>query len=39
MRGRKMQLYKVDIDYCNYLHYYEPKIPYIENEKENRTEL
>lgn len=31
-----MQLYKVDIDYCNYLHYYEPKIPYIQNEKENR---
>lgn len=31
-----MELYKVDINYCNYLHYYEPKIPYIENEKENR---
>ena len=31
-----MNLYIADIDYCNYLHYYEPKIPYIENEKENR---
>ena len=31
-----MELYKVDIEYCNYLHYYEPKIPYIENEKQNR---
>lgn len=31
-----MNLYKADIEYCNYLHYYEPKIPYIENEKENR---
>lgn len=31
-----MNLYKADIGYCNYLHYYEPKIPYIENEKENR---
>ena len=31
-----MELYKVDINYCNYLHYYEPKIPYIEDEKENR---
>lgn len=31
-----MELYKVDIEYCNYLHYYEPKITYIENEKENR---
>jgi len=32
----KMELFKVDINYCNYLHYYEPKIPYIEDEKENR---
>lgn len=31
-----MNLYKADIGYCNYLHYYEPKIPYIENEKGNR---
>lgn len=31
-----MELYKADINYCNYLHYYEPKIPYIENEKQNR---
>lgn len=31
-----MELYKVDSQYCNYLHYYEPKIPYIENDKENR---
>ena len=31
-----MELYKVDINYCNYLHYYEPKIPYLNNEKENR---
>ena len=31
-----MNLYIADINYCNYLHYYEPKIPYIENEKENR---
>lgn len=31
-----MQLYRVDKEYCNYLHYYEPKIPYIENEKQNR---
>lgn len=31
-----MNLYKADIEYCNYLHYYEPKIAYIENEKENR---
>lgn len=31
-----MQLYRVDSNYCNYLHYYEPKIPYIEEEKENR---
>lgn len=31
-----MELYKVDTTYCNYLHYYEPKIPYIEDEKENR---
>ena len=32
----KMELYRVDIEYYNYLHYYEPKIPYIENEKQNR---
>lgn len=31
-----MELYKVDIEYYNYLHYYEPKIPYLEKEKENR---
>lgn len=31
-----MELYKVDIEYYNYLHYYEPKIPYLEDEKENR---
>lgn len=31
-----MELYRANIEYCNYLHYYEPKIPYIENEKENR---
>lgn len=31
-----MNLYIADISYCNYLHYYEPKIPYVENEKENR---
>lgn len=31
-----MNLYIADINYCNYLHYYEPKIPYVENEKENR---
>ena len=31
-----MDLYKVDKEYCNYLHYYEPKIPYIEKEKKNR---
>ena len=31
-----MDLYIADINYCNYLHYYEPKIPYVENEKENR---
>lgn len=31
-----MKIYKADINYCNYLHYYEPKIPYIQNEKENR---
>ncbi len=31
-----MNIYKADIEYCNYLHYYEPKIPYVENEKENR---
>ena len=34
-----MNLYKVDIEYYNYLHYYEPKIPYIENEKQNRPFL
>lgn len=31
-----MELFKVDINYCNYLHYYEEKIPYIKDEKENR---
>ena len=31
-----MNIYIADINYCNYLHYYEPKIPYVENEKENR---
>lgn len=31
-----MNIYKANIEYCNYLHYYEPKIPYIQNEKENR---
>ena len=31
-----MNLYKVDMEYYNYLHYYESKIPYIENEKQNR---
>lgn len=31
-----MNIYKADTDYCNYLHYYEPKIPFVENEKENR---
>lgn len=31
-----MNIYIADISYCNYLHYYEPKIPYVENEKENR---
>lgn len=31
-----MNIYKADADYCNYLHYYEPKIPFVENEKENR---
>ena len=31
-----MELYKVDLNYYNYLHYYEHKIPYIKNEKQNR---
>lgn len=31
-----MNIYIADADYCNYLHYYEPKIPFVENEKENR---
>ena len=31
-----MYLYKPDLDYYNYLHYYESKVPYIENEKTNR---
>lgn len=31
-----MELYKVDMEYYNYMHYYEPKIPYVENEKKNR---
>ena len=36
MEIKTMKLYKVDMDYYNYLHYYEPKIPYIEHEKQNR---
>lgn len=31
-----MNICKADIEYCNYLHYYESKIPFVENEKENR---
>ena len=31
-----MNIYKADIGYCNYLHYFEPKIPYVKNEKERR---
>ena len=31
-----MELYRVDINYYNYMHYFEPKIPYIKNEKQNR---
>ena len=31
-----MELYKVDMNYYNYLHYFESKIHYIENEKQNR---
>lgn len=31
-----MKVYTADANYCNYLHYYEPKIPFVENEKENR---
>lgn len=31
-----MNIYKADMDYCNYLHYYEPKISYVEKEKKNR---
>ncbi len=31
-----MELYKVDLNYYNYLHYYERKIPYIKNKKQNR---
>lgn len=31
-----MKVYKADLRYCNYLHYYEPKIPFVENDKENR---
>ena len=33
---RTMNLYKVDLEYYNFLHYYEPKIPYVKNEKQNR---
>lgn len=35
-KEEKMELYRVDTEYYNYLHYYEAKIPYIEDEKENR---
>ena len=31
-----MKVYTADANYCNYLHYYEPKIPFVKNEKENR---
>lgn len=31
-----MNIYKADSSYCNYLHYYESKIPYVEDEKGNR---
>jgi len=31
-----VNLYKADTDYYNYLQYYEPKISYVENKKENR---
>lgn len=31
-----MNVYKLNPFYCNYLHDYEAKIPYIENEKESR---
>ena len=31
-----MELYKVDMNYYNYLHYFESKIPYIESEKQSR---
>ena len=31
-----MNLYKTDINYYNYLHYYESKVPYIDDEKINR---
>ncbi len=31
-----MKVYKANAKYCNYLHYYEPKIPFVENDKENR---
>ena len=31
-----MNIYIADASYCNYLHYYESKIPFVENEKENR---
>lgn len=31
-----MYIYKADIEYCNYLSYYEPKIPYVKDEKQNR---
>ena len=31
-----MELYRVDINYYNYMDYFEPKIPYVKNEKQNR---
>ena len=31
-----MNLYNIDRIYCNYLHYYETKIPYVDNEKQLR---
>ena len=31
-----MDIYRADINYCNYLHYYEPKIPFTQNRKETR---
>lgn len=31
-----MKVYTVNTDYCKYLQYYESKIPFVRNEKENR---